>query len=170
MKARSFKKFSMLAILIAMIASAVAQPQKTSNKPERGEAYCKAIPNLTEDQEKKIDALRIKHMKEMNDLKNQMAVKKAELRIIETADKPDRAAIDKKIDEIMSIKTQMAKKSAAHKQDVRSLLTDEQKVIFDTHKGKGPHSGKGNCPNSGGGKGQNDSKPGPNGPPHGPRQ
>ena len=36
------------------------------------------------------------------DFKNQIAVKKAELNILETANKPDKSLIDKKIDELTS--------------------------------------------------------------------
>jgi len=99
------------------------------------------IANLSEDQQKKIDALHLKHMKEVTDLKNQIMLKKAELRILETSEKPDKASIDKKIDEIMALKTQIAKKHAALKQEIRALLTEEQRIIFDSHKGRGPKPG-----------------------------
>lgn len=125
-----------------------------------GNSYCKMIPNLTEEQQKKIDALHVRHVKEVTGIKNQIKLKEAELRILETAEKPDKAAIEKKIDEIMNLKTQLAKVGATHRLEVRSLLTDEQKVFFDARPGGKGSGCKGNY--WGGGRGQ--CCPGPNPP------
>ena len=46
-------------------------------------------------------------------------------------------AINKTIDEIVSIKGQLMKSRAAHRADVSALLTDEQKVFFNAHQGMG---------------------------------
>jgi len=167
MKVKILKNSLVLLTLLLMYSSGIAQQGRGNCSPSKADGCCKNLLNLTEDQEEKIDALRIKHLKEMSTFKNQLAVKKAELRVLETADKPDKTAIDKKIDEIMQIKTQMAKKSASHKQDVRMLLTEEQRVIFDMQKGKGktPDNCRQNCPHE---KQHYETRPG--GPPHQPRQ
>ena len=130
-----------LAIAMMMILPLAGIAQRgPGNCPNGGpgSGNCKMIPNLTDDQQKKIDALNVKHLKEVTNLKNQVKIKEAELRVLETADKPDKNAIDKKIDEIMTLKTQLAKAGANHRQEVRALLTDEQKVYFDAMpRGKG---------------------------------
>ncbi len=101
-------------------------------------AFCMAIPGLTDEQEQKLDRLRTAHLKEMTALRNDIAVKRAEIQKLETVDKPDMAQINKTIDELGSVRTEMAKKRAAHLQQVRSLLTEEQRVYFDAlHYGRG---------------------------------
>ena len=46
-------------------------------------------------------------------------------------------AINANIDEITKLQNQMMKKAAEHRQQVRNLLTDEQKLWFDSHVGGG---------------------------------
>lgn len=155
MKTTSVFKSTMAFMLLFTIISfsSVAQEgkrmmaQKQEMKPHTN---CR-IPNLTEEQETKIDALRVAHMKEMNALRADLRIKDAELDKMSTADAPDTKAINAKIDEIGKIKNDMAKKRMAHRLDVRALLNDEQKVFFDAHSGKGfgkrghgYHNGMGN--------------------------
>jgi len=97
------------------------------------------IPNLTEQQEAQIKTLRIVHMKKVQDLKNLIDVKNAELKVLQTANKPDLSAINKKIDEKASLKTELEKERAAFRQKIRALLTDEQKVVFDSKMHKNKH-------------------------------
>ena len=101
------------------------------------------IPNLTEDQQKKIADLRVTHQKEMLALRNQMGELKAKQNTLSTADKPDMKAINANIDEITKLQNQILKNAAEHKQQVRSLLTDEQRLWFDTHHRSGFGKGQG---------------------------
>lgn len=109
--------------------------------------YCHAIPDLTDEQEQKIDDLRTAHMKEMNSYRSDLTIKRAELQKLQTADNADINKINSKIDEIGKIKTEMSKSRAAHLQKVRGLLTDEQRVLFDSRpnrrKGPGMKMGRG---------------------------
>jgi len=105
------------------------------NAQNSGKGMLNNIPNLTEEQTAKIEALKTPHMKEMLPLKNQMAEKKAQLTTLTTAEKADMDAINKKIDEIGTLKTQMLKKREAHKQDIRKILSEEQRLMFDMHQG-----------------------------------
>lgn len=91
--------------------------------------------NLTDDQEKKISELRTAHQKEMTAFRNDMAIKEAELQKYRSADKPDMTQINKSIDEIGKLRTDMQKKRVTHELAVRNLLTDEQKAIYDTRRG-----------------------------------
>jgi len=99
------------------------------------------IPDLTEAQQKKIAEMRVGQMKDMLMFRNSMAEKKARLNTLRTADKADMNAINKTIDEMGAIKTQMMKKREAHRQAVRQILTDEQRVIFDSRPMHGPKGG-----------------------------
>ena len=120
------------------------------------------IPDLTEAQQKKIAEMRVGQMKDMLTFRNSMAEKRARLNTLRTADKVDINAINKTIDEMGATRIQMMKKREAHRQAVRKILTEEQRVIFDSrsmhgHKGgmmgrhgKGQGMGmkgsRGNCP------------------------
>lgn len=142
-KVNSFNSM-ILGIAFAMLgANLSAQPgngngYRCNPGPGDGKAFCATIPGLTSEQEKQIDDMRTAHLKEMNALKNDLLIKRAELQKLETADKPDMGQINKKIDEMGIVKTEMAKKRAAHIQQIRGLLAEEQKVYFDTH-----HQGRG---------------------------
>lgn len=136
----SFRK--MMAVLVGMMLTVSLMAQRgygpgrfSTDKPGMGH-FCQAIPDLTPEQEKQISELRTMQMKEMNDYRSDLSIKQAELHKLQTADKVEMDKINAKIDEIGKIKTEMAKKRAAHIQKVRILLTDEQKVIFDSRHGK----------------------------------
>jgi len=111
------------------------------------------IPELTADQEAKLKEFRTKHLKEITPLKNELNEKHARLQTLESADKLDMAAIDKTIDEIAQIKAKLMKKHIAHRAEVASILTDDQKVFFNAH-GRGNRGGMGNGHRHGAGFGQ----------------
>jgi len=101
------------------------------------------IQGLTSDQQKKIEALNLTFRKETLQLKNQLEEKRAHLHTLQSADKADLTAINSSIDEIGQLHTQMMKKEAAKHEAIRRLLTDEQRVAFDTHKpGRGRMRGR----------------------------
>lgn len=107
---------------------------------------CDWIPNLTADQQKKMDDLRVKHLKEVTPLRNELNEKYAHLQTLEDAEKPDMEGINKTIDEITSIKAKLMKKSAAHRNDIKTILTDEQRVYLnarDHRMGGGHRMGRG---------------------------
>jgi len=121
-----------------------------------GQGQMCANLNLSDEQTKSIEKLRVTHQKEMLQHRNEMAELKAKLTTLRSADKADMNAINSTIDKISILKTQQMKQKEAHIQDVRKLLTDEQRVQFDLHqgkKGKGNGKGNGNCQGNGGGKG-----------------
>ena len=91
------------------------------------------LPDLTEKQKEQVKQLRTKHMKAMLPLKNQLMEKKARLHTLSTGEKVDMKEINDMIEEIGAIKTKIMKEQAAHRQEVRKLLTAEQRLMFDTH-------------------------------------
>lgn len=95
-----------------------------------GQMQCR-IPDLTEDQQTKIDALRVEHYKAVQPLRNQLNEIQAKYRTLMTTDPVDTKAVDKLIDERTSLMNKMMKLNAAHRAQVRSLLTDEQKISYD---------------------------------------
>jgi Spy/CpxP family protein refolding chaperone len=142
--------------LLSFSILAFAQPGPGPNGPNQGKRWMNNgdnfqakhlnLPNLTDEQKEQIAKLRTENMKAMLDSRNQIQEKMARLHTLQTADKPDMNAINSVIDEIAELKATMAKTRAAHRQKIRSLLTDEQRVIFDSKPmggfGKG-HQGMG---------------------------
>lgn len=146
---RSKKIVLPVAALLLVVTSAFAQMPEM--KPEHGEKegccmgrgeHMMMIPGLTEQQLEQMKSIRTGHMKEMQSIRNQMDEKKARLRTLSTADKVDMAEINKVIDEIGRMQTQMMKSREQHRQDVRKMLTDEQRIFFDSRQPmhhEGPH-------------------------------
>jgi Spy/CpxP family protein refolding chaperone len=132
------KLIPFLFIAFLMTAGLVANAQTTDAKPEanksctkKGDKCMQNIPDLTEQQVQKIEELCLATKKEMTGLKNQMGEKQAHLKTLQDADKADMTAINKTIDEISVLKADMMKKHEATRQDIRNLLTEKQRIVFD---------------------------------------
>lgn len=93
--------------------------------------HMQEVLNLSDEQKTQLEKLRLEHQKQMLPLRNELKEKEARLETLQTADKADMKAINAVIDEIGQIKTKMAKARAAHHQDIRNLLTEEQRIKFD---------------------------------------
>ncbi len=126
-----------LTMLILNSTSLTAQPRQ-GNFGKQGKrsgnclkGCCQSIPGLSDEQQDQIKTLRTDHWKETKSLKNEIREKKAKLRTLRTSDDVDMDEIYELIEDISSLKMNVAKKREAHRQDVRELLTDEQKMLFD---------------------------------------
>jgi Spy/CpxP family protein refolding chaperone len=141
-------------LILALTSMSFAQFQQRgpADRPhrgmERGERMNKFQKlDLSAEQEEQIDQLRTEHLKTLLPLRNKIGELKAELQTLSTAEKANMNAINAKIDELSAVKTKMMKEKAAHRQQVRALLTDEQRLKFDAHSGPGQgakrkHKGK----------------------------
>jgi Spy/CpxP family protein refolding chaperone len=130
-----------IAALILVVGTAFAQPPGMHEKGEGKEGmhgykmskHKGMIPGLSEEQQEQIKTLRTEHMKAMQPLRNQLGEKKARLRTLTTADKVNMAEVNKVIDDIGKMQTQLMKRKEQRRQEIRKLLNDEQRVIFDAH-------------------------------------
>ncbi|MGE0090380.1 MAG: Spy/CpxP family protein refolding chaperone [Bacteroidales bacterium] len=132
-----------LALLMFIGSDMFAQRGNRNNNFDREPgAYCSNIPDLTPEQETKIEALRVDHLKKRTDYRNQMNELRAKKQTLMTTDKSDLNAINGIIDQMTGLQNKMMKERAKHNQDIRGLLTDSQKVYFDSHTamGKGNRS------------------------------
>jgi len=91
------------------------------------------MADLTDDQRKKIDKLHADYYKEKGAIKVKIKDAKLELAKVITNDNPMQKDIDNKIDGILKLKREKMQLKAAHKIEVRNLLTKEQRVKFDDH-------------------------------------
>ena len=141
LKPRSKQIMLPIAALLFITGSAFAQPpgmqeQAAGREGTRGSRmaeYKGMIPGLSEEQQEQIKTLRTEHMKAVQPLRNQLGEKKARLRTLTTADKVNMTEVNKVIDEIGMLQTKMMKLKVQHQQSIRGLLTDEQRVFFDSH-------------------------------------
>lgn len=128
------KRTSLMLVLITSVliaGSGYGQMVQKQIKITHGSGCCVA-ENMTEDQQKKVDALHNDLQKALTPLNADLAIKKAELNKLLIADNPNASAIDKKIDEIFyAIKSSIEKKQTQTHLDVRAILTPEQRVSFD---------------------------------------
>ncbi len=134
---KNVKQLSLITLLsIFVLVAPLANAQKLANgqgsaNAQRGQGLENRIPDMTEKQKSDITSLRTAHLKDAQQLKNEMGIKRAELKALQQIENPDIDAINKKIEERASIRTDLEKKSAAFRQSVRSILTDNQKVFYD---------------------------------------
>jgi Spy/CpxP family protein refolding chaperone len=131
-------KYFQVAIISVILTSllvgiSLAQPpEKRGPLAERGERLLERIPDLTDGQKEQINDLKTQHMKEVLPLRNLVQEKQAQLKSISTGDKVDMDKVNNTIEEIGKIKIDLAKKRAAHRQEIRNVLTEDQRVIFDS--------------------------------------
>ena len=147
---KTMKKVAVLAIVVLMISGTNLFAQRGRNYSNQGYGYnqmCQRIPDLTDDQITKIEALRVVHLKEITGHRNEMNVLRAKKQALMTSDNADMKEINAVIDQMSTLRTKQMKASAKHQQDVRSQLSDTQKVYFDSRpmnrRGNGNRMGRG---------------------------
>ncbi|MBV5311968.1 MAG: Spy/CpxP family protein refolding chaperone [Prolixibacteraceae bacterium] len=107
--------------------------------------------NLTDAQKEAFKQSMLAVQKQMQPLRNQLGEAEAHQKTLMTSEKPDWAAINKNIEKIGEIKTEIAKLQAKHHLEMRAQLNDEQRLKFDMFKHqmkdgkgmKGPNGPKG---------------------------
>jgi Spy/CpxP family protein refolding chaperone len=134
-----------LALVAFAIDTATAQHKKEikkevkkeEKKEVKNEVYVKREEgshhrgmNLSEDQQKKIEEIHSRTHKETVVIKNQIAEKKAHLRTLMSMEKPDMNDINKTVDEMQALKSEVMKKELAAKIETRNLLTEEQRAMM----------------------------------------
>ncbi len=127
--------FSLVGLLLAQ------QPGPPPLAPKKGVPPMMRMLNLTDEQASQISDLRLQLQKEMLPLRSKLITKRNELKLLLTADKPDQGKINQKVEEISKIRTEIQKKQITHRLKIRSLLTEEQRKIFDARILSGGHGG-----------------------------
>ena len=87
--------------------------------------------DLTESQQSQIQDLHMKHMREMLPLKNEMEGLKTELKLAETEENFNAAKVESIVKKIEALRTKMTMSKIMHHQEIRKLLTPEQRKKFD---------------------------------------
>jgi Spy/CpxP family protein refolding chaperone len=131
----------MVAVFVISTAAVAQQTTDQHNKSKRQEMMKPGMKQnaqkanfLTEEQKETLGKLRLETAKEMKPLKNELRELMAHQQTLTTADNADLNAINKNIDKMSDIKSEMAKIKAKQHQAFRSELTEEQLLKFDNRK------------------------------------
>jgi len=140
-----------LSIIVLMGLSIAVFAQKTENGPKnsmRGQDH-KMIQgdrrgpaqglNLTDAQKDAFKQIMTAMQKQIQPLRNQLGEAEAHQKSLVTVEKPDLSAVNKNIEKIGELRIEMAKIKAKSHLDMRSQLTDEQRLKFDLQKGRMGH-------------------------------
>ncbi len=140
--------FALTALLIFAIGF---QTQAQRGMRAKSQQACLNIPNLTDEQQDQLETMRTQriaastaHRAEMNELR-------ARKRSISISENPDMNELENIIDQMAELRAEHIKSAANHRQQVREMLTSEQRVYFD-RMGKGNRQGRGRFDDSRGGR------------------
>ena len=100
------------------------------------------LPDLTSEQQEKIQQAGLERMKMMTPLHNQVREKKARLQTILTTTPFDGKAADQVAEELGKVETAILKEMIRHDQELRKLLTPQQQVLFDARPKPFLHRGR----------------------------
>ena len=151
MKARNFFVIA-LVFFFALNIDAFAQRGPRGNQD--GARVCLDIPELSQEQEDKIKAIRTERINQTTAHRAQMDELRARQRTLRIAENPNMAEIEKIIDQMASLRALHMKANAAHQQSIREVLTPEQRVYFDNRTANRPRFEQRNMRRSDAGRGQ----------------
>jgi Spy/CpxP family protein refolding chaperone len=97
---------------------------------------CAKEIGLEEAQIDKIKSIHLSSEKEVIKLRADLQISRLELRELMSSDNPDKAKVNKKIDELSQLRAKIQKIEAGTRIDVISLLTPEQKQSFKEYRMK----------------------------------
>jgi Spy/CpxP family protein refolding chaperone len=110
--------------------------------------------NLTQKQLEKMDKLEIGLEKSLSPLFSKLRTNYLKLDELELQRNPDHTKIDKAWEEIYSLEEEIEKKEITHEENIRGLLTEDQRAVFDSYYGYGMGTGRGYYSRGQGGMGQ----------------
>jgi Spy/CpxP family protein refolding chaperone len=130
---RTKMKITLLAaVMMLPILGLQAQQRGQNGQGNRQYSERSGIPDLTAEQKEQMQAYRLDVQKSSLPIKNELGENRAKMNTLITAVDPDMKAIDKLIDENAKLMASIMKIKAQNHQKVRSLLTEDQRVVFDT--------------------------------------
>ncbi len=135
MKAKSLIISGFLAVTFLMLPVGEAFSQRGQNMSRQGTGIselCATIPNITEEQRSQLSQLRTEHQRKMHSFRDQVDANRTQHRELMKSENVDMGAINALQNERKTIRSQMEQKFQEHNQNVRSLLTEEQRAVFDS--------------------------------------
>lgn len=126
---------NLILVMSVLFAIAVLNPQIYSQKKDHSKSRefrinLKEQLNLSEDQEKKIEALKLSHEESMIKFRADIELKELEMRKLKSSDKFSRSAMINLTKEISAIKNDLALSITNHQMDVYDLLDESQRKVW----------------------------------------
>lgn len=126
---------NLILALSVLFVIAVINPQLYSQKRDHSkmtdsQMNIKQQLNISEDQEKKIDGLRLSHEEDMIKFRSDLELKELEMRKLKSSEKFSRSAMINLTKEISTIKNDITLARANHQMDVYDLLDESQRKIW----------------------------------------
>ena len=128
------------------------RPAERAERPQRLMAEdCVFFEDLSEEQQAQMKKLRLEALERSTAHRNQMGELRARKRTMMTEAEADTDAINGIIDEMTALRNVQMKERVAHRQAIRGMLTDEQRVLFDSRGqrrpgDRSPQGRQGNAP------------------------
>ena len=146
MKRKSVIGISLL-VTVLMVGSAFSVKDLERRK-EGGRAYKHSGGHwmerldLSQEQREQVKEQRLAFYKAVLDEENQVGELRAKKRTILSGDPVDKNKLYACLTELNQLQVQIQKERISHHQDIRSLLTEEQRIVFDVHNHHGKKHGK----------------------------
>lgn len=121
--------FSLIGLFL-LTSGLLAQPR---GKTRKSGPRMMQVLDLTAEQETKMQEIRLKFRKETLPLRTKLQSLRGDLKLEMTAEKFDEGKVEKIVEQMQEVRTEMQMKRILHKQAVREILTPEQRVKFDLH-------------------------------------
>jgi Spy/CpxP family protein refolding chaperone len=132
----NLKVLMAIIILFGLSLSLMAQPRQKDprhqNRGDRGFAMLK----LSDEQKEQAKTIHLANAKEVQPLKDELAINKAKINALIKQDDPDMKEIVSLVEANGKLLTDIQVKSIESKIRFRSILNEEQKVIFDANHGR----------------------------------
>ena len=131
------------AFILILASVSFAQQPPMGPRGDRGPMMQnKNFLQLSEQQQKQIDKLRLDFRKEISPMQDKARSLNNAYRLMIVDEKISKDQLKKQLEKISTVRQELALKRALHQRQVRELLTDEQKVKFDQRIISGPKDRK----------------------------
>ncbi len=132
----NLRTWLVLLVLAGLPAGLMAQPQQARQQFRQQDQAGPALPGLTEEQKESIKEIRLETHKVVQPLRDEIAINKAKINALAKKDDPDMEEIITLVETNGKLLTQISVQQIDSRIQIRSLLTEEQNLIWDLHHGR----------------------------------
>ncbi len=130
---RNFKLLVAIVIVLGLSLSVMAQPSRRGHMASRSMNVQSGLQllDLTQEQKDQIKEIHLAHMKDVQPIRDEVKINRAKVDALLKKENPDMKQIVSIVETTGKLLTQIQVKNIDQKIKVRSLLSDEQKVLYD---------------------------------------
>jgi Spy/CpxP family protein refolding chaperone len=129
----NFKVLVAIIIVLGLSLTVMAQPGRRGPRSERPMMHRTGLQylDLTEEQKAQIKDIHLAYLKEVQPMKDELKINRAKVNALLKTDNPEMKQIVSLVETDGKLLTQIKVKSIEKKINVRALLTEEQKILYD---------------------------------------